>query len=55
VSGDEITFTFRAKNRKLVRRSISNAALATGNRRPCSTSRTVRGSFASSATTSSSR
>jgi len=30
VSGDEITFCFRAKNRKLVRRSISNAALAKG-------------------------
>ena len=30
VSGDEITFRFRAKNRKLVRRSISNAALAKG-------------------------
>jgi DNA topoisomerase I len=30
VSGDEITFCFRAKNRKLVRRSISDAALAHG-------------------------
>ena len=30
VSGVEITFCFRAKNRKLVRRSISNAALAKG-------------------------
>jgi len=30
VSGDEIAFCFRAKNRKLVRRSISNAALAKG-------------------------
>jgi DNA topoisomerase-1 len=30
VSGDEITFTFRAKNRKLVRRSISDAVLAQG-------------------------
>ena len=30
VSGEEIAFCFRAKNRKLVRRSISNAALAKG-------------------------
>ena len=30
VSGDEITFCFRAKNRKLVRRSISDAGLANG-------------------------
>ena len=30
VSGDEVTFCFRAKNRKLVRRRISDAALADG-------------------------
>lgn len=30
VSDDEITFCFRAKNRKLVRRSVSDAALADG-------------------------
>lgn len=30
VEGDEIAFRFRAKNRKLVRRSIENAALAAG-------------------------
>jgi DNA topoisomerase-1 len=30
VEGDEIEFRFRAKNRKLVRRSIENAALADG-------------------------
>ena len=30
VSGDEITFCFRAKNRKLVRRSLSDARLADG-------------------------
>jgi DNA topoisomerase-1 len=30
LSGDEVTFCFRAKNRKLVRRSISDAALADG-------------------------
>jgi DNA topoisomerase-1 len=30
VSGDEIAFCFRAKNRKLVRRTITNAALAEG-------------------------
>jgi DNA topoisomerase-1 len=30
VLGDEITFRFRAKNRKLVRRSIADAALAAG-------------------------
>ena len=30
VDGDEIAFRFRAKNRKLVRRSIENAALADG-------------------------
>ena len=30
VAGDEITFCFRAKNRKLVRRTLENAALADG-------------------------
>ena len=30
VDGDEITFCFRAKNRKLVRRSIESSALAAG-------------------------
>jgi DNA topoisomerase I len=30
VSGDEITFRFHAKNRRLVRRTITNATLATG-------------------------
>ncbi len=30
VSGDEVTFCFRAKNRKLVRRSVSDGALADG-------------------------
>ena len=52
VSGDEVTFCFRAKNRKLVRRSVSDGALAEGSLR-FSTFPTGRASFDSSATTTS--